>query len=142
MTEPAAELYTLSGATGEILIILLVSFVLGVLLGRLLVHNQPQHKQALLLREPTAAPLPPLPLRKDDLKVIEGIGPRIEALLYEHGILTLRMLAHTPIDRLIRILENAGTLRTASDPHTWHAQALLAAEQKWEELKRLQKELV
>ncbi len=135
MNEPAVQLYTLSGATGEIFIMLLVSFVLGALLGRVLASGN----------EVTIAPLPASTprLKKDDLKVIEGIGPSIEALLYKSGIFTWQMLSQTPIDRLARLLEHAsGGPLTLQNFQTWPQQAGLAARGDWTELKKLQEILV
>jgi hypothetical protein len=134
MTEPAAQLYTLSGATGEIFIMLLVSFVLGALLGRVLASS-PQGESATPLAQPTR-------LKKDDLKVVEGIGPAVEALLYKNGILTWQMLSQTPTERLTRILTSAGGPFMLHNPSTWSEQASLAARGKWEELKALQEALI
>ncbi len=80
---------------------------------------------------------PPTP---DDLKVIEGIGPKIERLLHEAGILTYAQLAATDVERLREILTEAKLINIA-DPTTWPEQAALAAAGKWDELKALQDEL-
>jgi predicted flap endonuclease-1-like 5' DNA nuclease len=76
----------------------------------------------------------------DDLARIEGIGPKISALLQENGILTFAQLAATDEERLSRILMDAG-LRRLADPATWSEQAGLAAAGKWDELEKLQEEL-
>lgn len=134
MTPPTAEIYTLSGATGEIFIMLLVSFVLGALLGRLLGTNT-------IIQVAQTMQLPAPKIKKDDLKVIEGIGPRIEELLFEHGIFTWKMLSMTPVDRLERILATANGHMKMHDPKTWPDQASLAAGSKWAELKKFQETL-
>lgn len=77
--------------------------------------------------------------RADDLTRIEGIGPRISALLYDSGILTYRQLAESPVARLSRILNRARLWMT--NPATWPEQAALAAEGRWKQLNLLQKEL-
>lgn len=77
----------------------------------------------------------------DDLKIVEGIGPKIETLLKEGGINTWAELAEAPVDRLKEILDAAGPRYQIHDPGTWPAQAKLAAEGKWDELKALQEEL-
>jgi predicted flap endonuclease-1-like 5' DNA nuclease len=75
----------------------------------------------------------------DDLRVIEGIGPKISAILLEAGIRTYTQLAATEVERLQSILEEAG-IRIAN-PSTWPEQAKLAAAGKWEALESLQDEL-
>jgi predicted flap endonuclease-1-like 5' DNA nuclease len=61
----------------------------------------------------------------DDLTVIEGIGPKISALLQAAGITTFAKLAATETSQIQKILTAAG-LRLA-DPGTWAEQARLAA---------------
>jgi predicted flap endonuclease-1-like 5' DNA nuclease len=78
---------------------------------------------------------------KDDLKVVEGIGPKIESLLNDAGILTFRQLANTSPDKIKEILTNAGDRYRIHDPGTWPKQSELAADGKWEELKALQNSL-
>ncbi len=76
-------------------------------------------------------------LPQDDLEIIEGIGPKIAALLRSAGILSFSQLAGAPIGQLEEILSSA-RLRRLADPGTWPEQARLAAEGKWDELQRLQ----
>lgn len=83
-----------------------------------------------------AAAQPPPP---DDLKVIEGIGPKISAMLNAEGIYTFAQLAATDVERLRGIMQ-AANLRIA-DPTTWPQQAALAAAGRWDELKALQDSL-
>ncbi|MBV6441805.1 MAG: hypothetical protein EPGJADBJ_03495 [Saprospiraceae bacterium] len=77
----------------------------------------------------------------DDLKIVEGIGPKIAELFHENGIKTWQQLADTSIDRLREILDAAGPNFQIHDPGTWPAQARLAEQGKWEELKQLQDDL-
>jgi predicted flap endonuclease-1-like 5' DNA nuclease len=79
--------------------------------------------------------------KKDDLKVVEGIGPKIESLFNEAGINTFGELANASADRLKEILVAAGSRYQMHDPTTWPAQSKLAEEGKWEELKKWQDEL-
>jgi len=72
---------------------------------------------------------------KEDLKIIEGIGPKIEELLNKAGILTFETLATTEVATLQTILEKAGSRYKLHDPTTWGQQAELAAAGKWEVLK-------
>jgi molybdopterin-containing oxidoreductase family membrane subunit len=78
---------------------------------------------------------------KDDLKKIEGIGPKIEEVLNKSAISTYIDLVNTDVGRLKAILDNAGKNFKQHDPSTWSAQAKLAAEGKWDELKKWQDEL-
>jgi predicted flap endonuclease-1-like 5' DNA nuclease len=75
----------------------------------------------------------------DDLKIIEGIGPKISKLLYDAGISTYAELAETDVSRLQEILDDAD-LRLGN-PDTWPEQAKLAAAGEWESLDKLQDEL-
>ena len=74
----------------------------------------------------------------DDLKIVEGVGPKIETLLKEGCINTWAELSEAPVDRLKEILDAAGPRYQIHDPSTWPAQAKFAAEGKWEELKEYQ----
>ncbi len=75
----------------------------------------------------------------DDLKKIEGIGPKTEAVLNEHGITTFAQLAAAGPEKIQAILDEAG-LRLG-DPTTWSEQAALAANGQWEALAELQDRL-
>jgi predicted flap endonuclease-1-like 5' DNA nuclease len=74
----------------------------------------------------------------NDLKIVEGIGPKIEQLLKDAGIKTWADLAAAPLDRLNSILENAGERFRLADPTTWAKQAGLAVDGKWDELRAYQ----
>lgn len=78
---------------------------------------------------------------KDDLKAIEGIGPKIEKLLQADKIQTWERLADAKVSELQRILDAAGKKFQLADPGTWPMQAKLAAEGKWHELDILQDRL-
>jgi predicted flap endonuclease-1-like 5' DNA nuclease len=86
---------------------------------------------------PPPAPAVVEPAVPDDLKRIEGIGPKISGLLQEAGITTFAQLAATDIERLEQIVDEAGLLSIAN-PSTWPEQAALAAAGKWNELEALQ----
>jgi predicted flap endonuclease-1-like 5' DNA nuclease len=77
----------------------------------------------------------------DDLKKIEGIGPKIAGLFAEAGITTFEGLATAKKAKLESVLEAAGPRYKMHDPTTWTEQAKLAADGKWDELAVLQKEL-
>ncbi len=74
----------------------------------------------------------------DDLKIIEGVGPKIETLLKEGGISTWAELAAASEDRIKEILAAAGPRYQIHDPSTWPAQAKFAAGGQWDELKEYQ----
>ncbi len=78
---------------------------------------------------------------KDDLKKVEGVGPKIEQLMNEAGILTFAQMAAAGPDKMKEILAAAGTRFNRHDPTTWGDQAKMAAEGKWDELKKWQDEM-
>jgi len=79
--------------------------------------------------------------KKNDLKVIEGIGPKIEELLHNAGIKTWPALSKTSKSKLSGILNKAGKRYGLADPSSWPKQAGLAAAGKFEKLEALQKKL-
>ncbi|MEZ5041548.1 MAG: hypothetical protein R2828_16770 [Saprospiraceae bacterium] len=81
------------------------------------------------------------PIDAGDLKVIEGIGPKIEQLLKDENINNWQDLSETSVERLQEILTAAGERYRIHDPSTWANQARLAVEQRWEELAQYQDEL-
>jgi len=83
---------------------------------------------------------PILRVEPDDLKLIEGIGPKISGLLQAAGIMTFAHLASTDVSRLKQIIAEAG-LTALADPTSWPEQASLAATGQWNELETLQDEL-
>ena len=78
---------------------------------------------------------------QDDLKLVEGIGPKIEGLLNEAGINTWAELAAADQSKIQAILDEAGPRYRMHDPATWAKQAQLAAEGNWEELETYQDHL-
>ena len=74
----------------------------------------------------------------DDLKKVEGIGPNIAETLAEAGITTFAELAATDAAKIAEIISD---VRGNHVTDTWPAQAKLAAEGKWDELKKWQDEL-
>ena len=77
----------------------------------------------------------------DDLKIIEGIGPKIAEVFNDAGIVSFQDLANADVAKLREILDAAGSQFAAHDPTTWPQQAELAAAGKMDELKVLQDEL-
>ena len=77
----------------------------------------------------------------DDLKKIEGVGPKIAGLLNEAGINTFSDLAKASEKQLADVLQKAGARFRLAKHDTWQEQAKLAAAGKTEELKKMQAEL-
>ncbi|MDR2122598.1 MAG: hypothetical protein LBP34_05675 [Flavobacteriaceae bacterium] len=81
-------------------------------------------------------------IKKDDLKIIEGIGERIEFFLNENGIYTLEQLSQETVENLKNILETyGGASYKIHNPATWAEQAGLANNGKWEELNALKEKV-
>lgn len=80
-------------------------------------------------------------IKADDLKIVEGVGPKIEELLKEGGITTLEIMGDTSADRIKEILNEAGSRYQMHDPTTWPAQAKIAAAGDWDKLKEYQDSL-
>ena len=79
--------------------------------------------------------------KKDDLKKIEGIGPKIQSLLHAGGIHTFAKLSKTKVSVVKAILVKAGPRFQMHDPSTWAQQAGLAAKGEWTKLEKLQDKL-
>jgi len=77
----------------------------------------------------------------DDLRKIEGIGPKIQEVLNGGGIMSFEQLSLTSEERLQEILDSAEGNFGGNSPESWAQQAKLAFEGKWDELKDLQDKL-
>ena len=78
---------------------------------------------------------------RDDLKVIEGIGPALERLLNENGIFSYDQLANHKVSLLEEILDKAGPRFRVHVPETWPEQAGLLRDGKMEAFKALTERL-
>ncbi|MGB0983479.1 MAG: helix-hairpin-helix domain-containing protein [Saprospiraceae bacterium] len=92
--------------------------------------------QARALLAGIAAAIP-----KDNLKKIEGIGPKIEQLCFNNGIYTFRDLANTEVSVLLHVLKEGGSRFRMHNPATWPKQSEMAANNEWDALKKWQDEL-
>lgn len=148
-------------AISEMAIMLLGAAVVGYLIGRWITKGQLNElNQVLTTKEgelddcrakqkapvaassiKTVAPLANTAIVRDDLKKIEGIGPKIEKLLNTQKIYSFAELASTSADALSGILKEAGPRFQIHNPETWPEQASLARDGKWEELDDLQEKL-
>jgi len=77
----------------------------------------------------------------DDLTMIEGIGPKIQELLYQDGIHTYSQLAESEVEQLQAILVSGGSSFRMADPSSWPRQAELAAAHDWVRLQTLKEQL-
>lgn len=71
----------------------------------------------------------------DDLKKINGIGPKVAEILAAGGYGTFQQVAQANVEDLKQVLETAGTRYKKFDPAPWVEQAKLAAVGNWEGLK-------
>lgn len=82
-------------------------------------------------------------INRDDLKIVEGIGEKIESILKEKGIDTwLKLSKEDPVKIKEILLEMGGPSYSIHEPGTWPRQASLMCEGKWAELKAYQDELI
>jgi predicted flap endonuclease-1-like 5' DNA nuclease len=93
-----------------------------------------------VLSKAVTIPLDTPPATPDDLKKIEGIGPKIEGILHDAGVLTFAQLAAATVSSLEKIVREDAGIRIAF-PDTWPEQAALAASDSWAALEKLQDEL-
>ncbi len=77
----------------------------------------------------------------NDLKAIEGVGPKIAELFKAAGINTWKDMAETPLAKSKAILKEAGDRYAIHNPGTWAKQAKMMSEGKWKELKAWQDKL-
>nr|MBA3873031.1 hypothetical protein [Anaerolineae bacterium] len=91
---------------------------------------------------PTPAPLVRATTKRDDLLIIEGIGPKSKEALYKGGITTFEQIANLSPDDLYRIVKIEGGVNLVNDTKTWPKQARLLADGKMKEFEEYVKYLV
>lgn len=79
-------------------------------------------------------------IKQDDLKLVEGIGPKIQELFYSFKIKTWKDLSETSVDKCHEVLLSGGARYKMHDPASWPMQAKMAYEGKWKELYKWQEE--
>ncbi|MFZ3070074.1 MAG: hypothetical protein WA110_03005 [Anaerolineaceae bacterium] len=126
------------------LLVILVPIVLLWLFSR--PRKEAQEKppvQEVLRKEPEAAgkavPAPDPSAQQDDLTLIKGIGPRIQACLREAGISSFDQLTRLDAGEIKQIITAAGI--RLGDTGTWPEQARLAALGRLDALKTYQENL-
>lgn len=81
-------------------------------------------------------------LGSDNLQIVEGIGTKMSELLNNNGINTWSQLGSQTPEGLRALLDRVNESKyRIIDPSTWAQQASLAAEDKWDDLIALQKNL-
>lgn len=79
-------------------------------------------------------------VKQDDLKIVEGIGPKIEGLFHNFEIKTWKALSETSVEKCQEVLNSGGERYRIHDPASWPLQAKMAYEGKWSELNQWQDE--
>ena len=137
-------------AISEMVIILIGAALIGYLIGRWITKGKIStlenelveaenklsacNEQHILLSK--ADPVVP-----DNLKLIEGIGPKIEALLNSANIFNFKQLAEATEEQLLNILHSGGERFQMHNPSTWPAQASMARDGEWAKLEEWQNQL-
>lgn len=80
--------------------------------------------------------------KRDDLLIIEGIGPKSKEALHKAGITTFEQVANLTPDDLYRIIKIEGGVNLVNDTKTWPKQARLLADGKVKEFEEYVKYLV
>jgi large subunit ribosomal protein L21 len=79
---------------------------------------------------------------KDDIEMIEGIGPKIANVLADNGITTFAKLADTEPQAISDMLKASGGRFSLAHTQTWPQQAALLRDGRIDEFKKLTDELV
>ncbi|MFT4696216.1 MAG: large subunit ribosomal protein L17 [Urechidicola sp.] len=79
--------------------------------------------------------------KSDNLTKIEGVGPKAAEAITAGGLTTFSAVAASTPEAIKAILDAAEGRLGSLDPTTWVDQAKLAAEGKWDELKKMQDEM-
>jgi predicted flap endonuclease-1-like 5' DNA nuclease len=79
----------------------------------------------------------PLPIHKDNFTVLKGVGPKTADGFYKAAIYTFEQLGLMDTEKLVEILKAQGL--PSGNAAFWQEQAVLAAAEDWEALKKIQK---
>jgi predicted flap endonuclease-1-like 5' DNA nuclease len=80
-------------------------------------------------------------VKRDDLQLVDGIGPKIKQQLAKQGFKTWADVAAARPDELKKALAKAGERYHMHDPSTWPEQARMMQENRWQELMKYQRKL-
>ncbi len=91
-----------------------------------------------------AAPLKLAPQRagRDDIELVEGIGPKIAKVLADNGITTFAQLADATPESMMAMLKASGGRFGLANADSWPQQAALLRDGKMDEFKQLTDVLV
>ena len=79
-------------------------------------------------------------IKQDDLKIVEGIGPKIEGLFHNFDIKTWKALSEASVEKCQEVLNSGGERYRIHDPASWPMQSKMAYEGKWKDLVKWQDE--
>tara|TARA_R110000868_G_scaffold124959_4_gene330122 strand:+ start:56000 stop:56575 length:576 start_codon:yes stop_codon:yes gene_type:complete len=79
-------------------------------------------------------------VKQDDLKLVEGIGPKIEGMFKDAGIKTWKALSNASVAECQKVLDGGGNRYKIHDPASWPMQAKMCYEGKWANLSKWQDE--
>lgn len=77
---------------------------------------------------------------KDDLTKVEGIGPKIQGLLNNDGIWSWKQLSEVSVERIQKVLDDAGPRYRVHNPGSWPLQAKMCHNGEWDKLDKWQDE--
>jgi len=77
-------------------------------------------------------------IKENDLKVVEGIGPKIEQLFHGFGIKTWQALSDVTVAKCQEVLDSGGKRYRVHDPASWPMQAKMAFKGEWKNLVKWQ----
>jgi len=102
---------------------------------------KPAAKKEAAPKTETKKAAPKKSSKGDDLKKIEGVGPKAAEAMVAAGLDTFAKVAKSKSEKLSEILTEASSNLAHLVTDTWPEQAQLAADGKWDELKKWQDEL-
>ncbi|NJB71284.1 putative flap endonuclease-1-like 5' DNA nuclease [Saonia flava] len=79
-------------------------------------------------------------IKQDDLKLVEGIGPKIEGLFHNFNIKTWKALSETKVAKCQEVLNSGGDRYKIHDPASWPLQAKMCYKGEWKKLAKWQDE--
>jgi len=79
-------------------------------------------------------------IKQDDLKIVEGIGPKIEGLFHNFDIKTWQALSDAAVAKCQEVLDSGGKRYQVHDPASWPMQAKMAYKGEWKKLAKWQDE--
>lgn len=77
-------------------------------------------------------------VKQDDLKIVEGIGPKIEGLFHSFNIKTWKALSEVSVAKCQEVLDSGGDRYRIHDPASWPMQAKMAYLGQWKKLLKWQ----